>query len=105
MLDAIPGGVCLVVTDFDGIGPGPVDFEDGGPSSGLSYAFVNFASTLDDLDFSSNNGASYDYEPTANGTGCDPAVTDIRINPKGTFAADTGSGSPQFEVSFYALVN
>jgi uncharacterized repeat protein (TIGR01451 family) len=105
VLDAIPDGVCLVVTDFDGIGPGPVDFEDGSPSSGLSYAFVNFASTLDDLDFSSNNGASYDYEPTANGTGCDPAVTDIRINPKGTFAADTGSGSPQFEVSFYALVN
>ena len=105
VLDEIPGDICLIVTDFDGVGPGPVNFEDGFPSSGLNYTFVNFANTVDDLDFSSNNGVTFDYEPSANGAGCDPAITDIRVNPKGIFAADTGTGAPQFQVSFYALIN
>ena len=57
------------------------------------------------LEFSSDGGTTFTYAPTANGLGCDPAITDIRILPQGIFAADTGSGPPQAEFTFRALVN
>ena len=103
--DSIPSDVCLVVADIGGPGSGPVAFQDGAPSSGLSYTFASLASAADDVDFSQDGGATYDYTPAVNGAGCDPAVTNVRINPKGSFAADTGSGAPQFALSFRAIVN
>ena len=103
--DAVDAGLCMKVTDLGGGGSGPVAFQDGTPSSNLSYTFVSLASTTDDLEFSNDGGASFTYTPTANALGCDPAVTDIRILPKGTFPADTGAGSPQAEFTFHAVVN
>jgi hypothetical protein len=41
----------------------------------------------------------------ANANGCDPAVTHIRVRPKGTMAAASGAGNPFFEVSFRVRVN
>ena len=102
--DAIPANSCMRVTDL-GAGSGPVSFQDGSPSSGLTYSFVSLASVTDDLDFSNDGGATYTYAPTPDGFGCDAAVTHFRVNPKGTFAADTGSGAPEFELAFRALVN
>lgn len=103
--DSIDAGLCMKVTDLGAAGSGPVAFQDGTPSSNLSYSFVSLGSATDDLEFSSDGGASFTYAPTANGLGCDPAITDIRILPQGIFAADTGSGSPQAEFTFRALVN
>ncbi len=103
--DSIDAGLCMKVTDLGTAGSGPVAFQDGSPSSNLSYSFVSLGSVTDDLEFSSDGGASFTYAPTANGLGCDPAITDIRILPQGIFAADTGSGSPQAEFTFRALVN
>ena len=65
----------------------------------------DFECATDDLEFSSDGGAMYTYTPTPDGLGCDIAVTHIRVNPKGTFAADTGSGAPEFELTFRVLVN
>jgi len=103
--DSIDAGLCMKVTDLGVAGSGPVAFQDGTPSSNLSYSFVSLGSATDDLEFSSDGGASFTYVPTANGLGCDPAITDIRILPQGIFAADTGSGPPQAEFTFRALVN
>lgn len=103
--DAVPGGGCMVVTDISGAGSGPVNFQDGSPSSNLSYSFVSLGSTTDDLEFSNDAGLTYNYTPTAGAGGCDPAVTDIRINPKGVFAADAGAGSPDVAFSFQVIVN
>jgi uncharacterized repeat protein (TIGR01451 family) len=103
--DAIPSGGCLIVDDIDGIGSGPVDYMDGSPASTLSYTFISLDSTADDLSFSDDNGLTYDYEPSAGASGCDPVVTNIRIEPKGEFAANLGSGSPQGEFIFQMLVN
>jgi uncharacterized repeat protein (TIGR01451 family) len=103
--DAVPNDGCLIVTDITTPGSGPVRFDDGAPSSGLSYSFMGLLSTSDDLEFSSNGGLNYNYLPTAGPSGCDPLVTHIRINPGGTFAADSGSGSPQAVFSFRVLVN
>jgi len=103
--DAIPANGCMNVLDAGAAGSGPVDYQDGSPSSNLTYSFISLASTTDDLEFSSDGGASFTYAPTPDAFGCDALVTNIRINPKGTFAADTGAGSPQARFSFRVFVN
>ncbi|HEY0149482.1 MAG TPA: hypothetical protein VGB70_10830 [Allosphingosinicella sp.] len=87
--DPTPAGLHLRVADINGSGSGPVLFENGSPSSGLTYAYAGPASTTDDVEFSNNNGASWTYQPVANGSGTDPAVTAVRIRPKGTMAANS----------------
>jgi uncharacterized repeat protein (TIGR01451 family) len=103
--DAIPNDGCMIVTDITVPGSGPVRFTDGTPSSGLSYSFAGLLSTADDLEFSSDGGLTYDYLPSAGGSGCDPLVTHIRINPSGMFAANLGAGTPTAEFSFRVLLN
>lgn len=101
--DAVPASSCLLVTDI--AGNGPVRFDDGSPSSGLSYTFTSLGNTADDLDFSADGGLTWAYSPVPGGDGCDGAVTHLRINPKGPFAADTGAGSPQADFSFRVLID
>ena len=103
--DAIGTNLCMKVSNLGAAGSGPVAFQDGSPSSNLSYTFSGLTSATDDLEFSSDNGASFTYSPTANASGCDPAITHIRIRPKGVFPADTGSGSPQAEFTFRVVIN
>jgi uncharacterized repeat protein (TIGR01451 family) len=103
LTDAIPGDSCLLVTDI--AGAGPVRFDDGSPGSGLSYTFTSLGSTTDDLEFSADGGANYGYTPVANASGCDPAVTHLRIAPGGPFAADTGGGSPAATFAFRVLID
>ncbi|MBC7945306.1 MAG: DUF11 domain-containing protein [Burkholderiales bacterium] len=79
--DALPANTNLFVGDFGSVGSGPVAFTNGAPSSGLTYIRAT------DLSFSNDGGASYTYTPTANANGVDPAVTHVRINPKGVFNA------------------
>jgi len=105
MIDAIPSDSCMRVLDIGGAGSGPVAFQDGTPGSNLSYSFTSLSSTTDDLQFSSDGGATFNYTPTAGGSGCDPAITHIRIQPQGTFAADVGAGSPAATFTFRVIVN
>ena len=105
VMDDVPADACMLVQDAAGPGSGPVLFQDGVPSSGLSYSFVSLGSTTDDLEFSDDGGLSFNYTPTPNASGCDTAVTHIQINPTGTFAADTGGGSPQARFEFGAVIN
>jgi uncharacterized repeat protein (TIGR01451 family) len=92
--DAIPTNTSLYVTDIGAAGSGPVSFNNGSLTSSLSYTFTSLASTTDDVEFSSNNGATWTYTPVADANGVDPNVTHIRINPKGTFAGDPAPGAP-----------
>jgi hypothetical protein len=103
--DPIPNDSCLQVVDIGAPGSGPVEFTDGTPSSNITYSFVSLADGTDDVSFSNDGGISYTYSPVANPAGCDPNVSHVRINPKGTFAADTGGGSPSAEFSFAVTVN
>ena len=102
--DPIPTGLSLRVVDYDGGNPGPVAFVDGSPSSGLSYTFASLGSSTDDIEFSNDGGGTWTYTPVDSGDGSDPAVTDIRINPKGIFVGPSGGGDPNFEVQFKAIV-
>jgi len=101
IVDPVPADTDLFVGDIGGAGSGPVAFTNGVPSSGLTYTFISLASAADDLAFSNNGGATYVYVPVPNANGVDPAVTHLRINPKGTFA---GGGNPGFTLQFRVRV-
>ncbi len=85
IVDAVPANTDLFVGNLGGAGSGPVAFT--ALTSGLTYVFTSLASATDDVSFSNNGGASYVYTPTANANGVDPAVTHLRINPKGAFSS------------------
>ncbi len=102
--DPVPADTTLRVVDLGGAGSGPVAFSDGATSSALTYTFTSLGSATDDLEFSSDGGTTWTYTPAADSEGCDPAVTDVRINPKGTFAADTGTPDPSFSLRFRVCV-
>ncbi len=102
--DAIPANTALYVGDISGAGSGPVRFVDGTPPSGLSYNFVNLASTSDNLSFSNNNGASYTYIPSPDADGVDTNVTHIRVATTGQFLPTGGSGNPSFAILFRVKV-
>ncbi|HEV8333821.1 MAG TPA: right-handed parallel beta-helix repeat-containing protein [Steroidobacteraceae bacterium] len=105
IVDAVPANTALYVQDLGVAGSGPLAFTNGTPSSALTYTFSGLANGGDDLEFSNNGGSSWAYTPVANANGCDPAVTHIRVKPKGTMAAASGAGNPYFEVRFRVRVN
>jgi uncharacterized repeat protein (TIGR01451 family) len=103
VVDAVPTGSALVIQDYDGSNPGPVAFVDLTPSSALTYTFSGLGNGADDIAFSDDGGSTFAYTPSDAGNGTDPAVTHIRINPKGAFAA-AGSGNPAFRILFRVRV-
>ena len=89
ILDSTPANLSLFVSHISGSSGGPIRFQDGATASGLTYTFTSLASTTDDVDFSSDGGATWTYVPTPNAQGADPAVNRIRIRPKGAMAANS----------------
>ena len=102
--EAIPSGLALQVADFSGATAGPVLFSEGSPASGLSYAFTSLVSATDDVSFSNDNGASYNYSPVAGANGADTNVTHIRITPGNEFQGESGGGNPSATFSFKTVV-
>lgn len=102
--DRIPLDAALQVTDFDGATSGPVRFDDGSPVSGLSYIFTSLGSTTDDVAFSNNNGATYNYTPSPDASGVDTTVTHIRIIPSGAFQGSGGGGDPSATFAFKTIL-
>ena len=101
--DSIPTGGELLVRDIDAPGSGPVRFSQGATPSGLTYEYLGLASSEDDLMFSADSGATFEYAPTPGPRGTDPNVTHIRIHPKGAFAGRSGPGLPSFRLKFRVL--
>ena len=104
MTDPVPANTDLFVNDLGGAGSGPVVFADGATSSALTYTFTALDSTTDDIDFSNDNGATWIYYQDSDFSnidvdGFDATVTNIRVNPKGTFAGAAGS-NPSFSLTF-----
>lgn len=100
VVQAVPAQGSLYVGDLGAAGSGPAAFAQGSPSSGLTYSYSGLASTTDDLAFSSNGGASFGYTPVPDPSGYDPAVTHIRVTPKGIFAGAGAAGAPSFTISY-----
>jgi parallel beta-helix repeat protein len=102
--DKIPANTKLFVGNLGAPGSGPVAFVNGTPSSALTWTFTALNNLADDLDFSNDGGSTWTYVPSADAQGCDAAVTDIRMRPKGTMPGQ-GSGSPTFDLQFRVVVN
>jgi hypothetical protein len=100
----VPAATELRVVDIAGAGTGPVAFLDGVTPSALTYTFTSLASATDDLEFSTDGGATWTYTPVANPAGCDPAVTHLRVRPQGSFALDSGTPDPGFSLRFRVCV-
>ena len=104
IVDPIPANTELFVNDLGVAGSGPIVFVDGSPLSGLTWTYTSLASATDDVEFSNDGGATYVYTPVPNAQGYDPAVTHIRLKPKGTMAGNTLAGSPNFDLRFRVRV-
>lgn len=94
IVDSIPANTALC-----GLGSNVVTFQNGTPSSGLTFNAASHVS------YSSTSGTPpvWGYTPAPDATGCDAAIRHLRIRPQGTMAG-SGSGSPYFEVSFRVKV-
>lgn len=79
LLDLLPPQMTFYNGDIDDAGPIATNFEFIAGSSGLTMAPAG-------LTYSNNGGSSYGYTPAA---GYDAAVNGLRINPKGSFAANS----------------
>ncbi len=99
--DAIAPDVELFVGDLGGAGSGPVVFTQGSPTSTLTWTFTSLASAADDIEFSSDGGATWSYVPAVT---YDPAVTNVRLAPSGRIAGSLGAGDPYFELRFRVRV-
>jgi hypothetical protein len=87
LAETLPADVVLRVTDLAGAGKGPVEFADGLPPSGLTYAYSAATPTTDGLEFS--NGTTWAYQPVPDADGYDANVRAIRITLGSTFATAT----------------
>lgn len=94
--DAIPAETSLVVSGT------PVAFIDGDPGSEIAINYGGLNDPDDDVQFCA--GANCDYVPTAGADTTDPSVTQIKVIPTGTMAADTGDGAPNFKIIFRVLI-
>lgn len=73
-----------VSLDGDGGGGAFAVFTEGGPASGLVFAYVSSTSTSDDVEFSSDGGSTWNFQPTA---ATQAQVTHVRLKPRGAMAA------------------
>ncbi len=102
--DPLPANTALFVNDIGAAGSGPVLFSQGATSSTLTYTFTALDDVADDVAFSNDNAATWTYVPAPGADGCDPLVTHLRINPKGTFVGNPAAPSPSFNLNFRACV-
>jgi len=97
--DAIPANTSLFVGNLGGLPAGPMTFSESGTN--LTFTYASPGSTVDDLEFSNNGGATWTYTPVPDASGYDAAVTNVRLRPKGRMAGWSGSGPyPAFTVTF-----
>ena len=110
--DPTPANTELFVNSL-GVSPvnSPVAFVNSvTPLSGVTFAFtsLNNAPTADDIEFSNQAPIAgvyaFGYLPVPNALGVDPAVTAIRLNPKGTMAGASGVDNPFFDLRFRVRV-
>jgi len=112
IVDPVPANTELFVNSLGGSpANSPIAFAGSvTPPSGVTFAFtaLNNAPAADDIEFSNQapvaGAYTFGYFPTPNALGVDPAVTAIRLNPKGTMAGSTGGSDPFIEFRFQVRV-
>ncbi len=101
--EPVPANMDLFVGDIGAVGSGPVAFIDGTNASGFSYTFIGLGDFTDDVDFSSDGGATNNHVPVPDVNGYDisvPLTNYLQVNPKGSFNPSDGVNHPSFMVRF-----
>lgn len=75
----IPERLSLYVGDLGGSGSGPFAYEVGNLGSGFECSFSSLSNMSDCVEFSSDGGASFGYQPVPDQHGFDSAVTHLRF--------------------------
>lgn len=99
LTDALPDNTVLFVDDSAG---SPITFTDGAVSSELNFDFAT------DVAFTNAPGGSgpFNYTPTPNPDGYDPAITGIEIRPQGIFVGNDDPTAPtQFTLNFIVRID
>ncbi len=97
--DQLPSDVKLVVT-----GASAFSLSDGATASDLSLDWVDAASAIDGVSFSTD-GTDFSYTPIPDGDGADAAITHVRFNLSGAMRQHIdGTTDPSFTISFRAIV-
>lgn len=111
--DPLPVNTSIYAKDLAAPGSGPFAFSQGATPSGLTYTYnaatiSNPATTAPFPDLQFFGGAptaAWGYVPVPNAVdGCDPLVSQVRINPKGLFAGSPTAPSPSFTLQFRVCV-
>ncbi len=102
--DSIPTNTAFRALDLGLAGSGPIAFANGATPSGLTFTFTSLASATDDTSFSNDGGTTWTYVPAPSTDGCDAAVTNVRVNPKGVFVADAATPDPSVSLRFRICV-
>ncbi|WP_181815685.1 DUF11 domain-containing protein [Alteripontixanthobacter maritimus] len=85
--DAVPANLKFCFTNPNGAPA--VAFTQGSPTSTLGFSYAGPTNTGDTVEFSVNNGATWNAPVTLDADGCDAAITNFRVIPTGTFAANS----------------
>jgi uncharacterized repeat protein (TIGR01451 family) len=101
--DPIPANTALYVGS-SGMPGGPVAFSQGAEPSGLTYTYLGIQNPGDDIAFSNNNGADFTYQPLICADCADPAITHVRVNPKGIFSPVNVTAIPEFSLQLRVRV-
>lgn len=104
LVQSITTGNKMYVNNLSSAGPITLNQGSGLNNSGLSYTFTSLASTTDGLEFSNNNGSTFDYIPTADANGYDTAVTHFRIIFSGSMKPALDGYIPTLNYQFRAQV-
>lgn len=85
---ALPTGVgTILALDGDGTGSGAVaQTTQGSTPSALTVSYVSPSTLTDDVEFSSDGGATWGYVPVVGNPASQGAVTHVRFSPKGSMA-------------------
>ncbi|MGB7650485.1 MAG: hypothetical protein WBL62_04715, partial [Gallionella sp.] len=111
--DPLPANTSLYAKDLGAAGSGPFAFSNGATASGLTYTYnaaavANPTTSAPFPDLQFFGGAptpAWGYVPVPNAVdGCDPLVSQVRINPKGIFAGSPTAPSPSFILQFRVCV-
>jgi len=100
----VPANTTFYVGDIGATGAGPVTFNQGSPTSALTYTYTALGSSSDGLEFSNDSGATWTYSPVPDAQQGDANITHVRINPTGSFATSTASPFPNFSVDYGLLL-
>lgn len=100
----IPANMKFYLGDIGTSGQGPVQFSQGATASGLSYSYIGLNNTTDGLDFSTNSGTSWTYQPVIDAQQADSAINSVRVKTTGTFNTGTSPNFPSFNVTYGLII-